>query len=94
MEESLKYIVIELLNNTIYLRRLFFLMNYNGFLDANCNFIIRDPLYCSIEDNEIKKEILNFFETTDYNQRIKKFFLAIVCAGIDNNYYDLVNKYK
>lgn len=94
MEKSLKNIVIELLNNSIYLRRLFFLMNYNGVLEIECSFIIGDPLYCSIEDEEIKKKILEFLEATDYDQIIIKFFSVILCAGIDDNYRELVNKYK
>lgn len=83
-----------LINSKFYLRKIFLLLFYNGFIEGEYHFIFDEPLYSNIDDDEMEKVILDFFERTEYNNRLNNLILSILCTGIDEEYKNIVEKYK
>lgn len=83
-----------LINNKVYLRKIFLLLFYNGFIEGEYHFIFDEPLYSNIDDDEMEKVILDFFERTEYNNRLNNLILSILCTGIDEEYKNIIEKYK
>lgn len=76
------------------LKKLFFVLVYEGLIDNEYSFIFSKPLYCNASMTEIKREIKLLIEK-EYNLNLlNKLCVKLLDYGVNSYTDSMIKKYK
>lgn len=94
------YTLSLLLNDSECLRKLFFLLFYNGVIEGDYHFVFNtsedryDVLCLNVDDCEIKNLMLKYFEDNKNKINFDKFMFNLLKVELNEEFEYIVKKYK